>query len=263
MTDASFSGESGGVIRPVPQKRIAEKVNECMARKDYAGVERVLCYWLQEAQADRDLRGQLMIRGEMVGHYRKTGQRDKAHESAQDALRLIRELNYADSLSAATAYVNIATAYNSFGENEAALPLFEQAKAIYERSAGTDDALLGGLYNNMGLTCAALGRYEDALSLYDQAMETMGRVPNGALEQAVTCLNMANAWEGMLGLEAAESRVFSLLDQAEALLARPEVPRDGYYAYVCEACAPTFAYYGYFAAAETLKKTAETIYERP
>ena len=85
---------TGNSIRPVPQRRISEKVNECMARKDYAGVERVLLYWLEEAKAGRDLRGQLMIRNEMVGHYRKTGEREKAHESAEDAIRLIREMDF-------------------------------------------------------------------------------------------------------------------------------------------------------------------------
>ena len=52
-----LAAEQGGEIRPVPQQRIMDKVDECMNRKDYAGVERVLKYWLQEAQVGRDLRG--------------------------------------------------------------------------------------------------------------------------------------------------------------------------------------------------------------
>ena len=255
-----LAAEQGGEIRPVPQQRIMDKVDECMTRKDYPGVERVLKYWLQEAKAGRDLRGQLMIRNELVGHYRKTG--DKAHESAEDALRLLRELDYEDSVSAGTTWVNIATAYNSFGENEEALALFEKARMVYERSVGTDPSLLGGLYNNMGLACAALGQYDKALALYEKAMETMEQVPRGALEQAVTCLNMANAVEGKLGLEQAEGRINELLDQGLKLLDRQDIPRNGYYAYVCEHCAPTFDYYGYFAAAEDLRTRAEELYER-
>ncbi|NLD83497.1 MAG: tetratricopeptide repeat protein [Clostridiales bacterium] len=256
------ASQPGGPIRPVPQQRIAEKVNECMSRRDYPGVERVLQYWLAEARAGNDLRGQLMIQGELVGHYRKTGERDKAHQAAEEALRLIRALAYEDSISAATAYVNIATAYHSFGENGAALPLFEKARAIYENSPGTEPGLLGGLYNNMGLCCAALRRFEEAFSLYGLAMEKMGHVPNGAIEQAVTCLNMANAIEGQKGMEAGEKEIDALLDRAQALLDGPALPRSGYYAYVCEQCAPTFEYYGYFAAAQELTKRAEAIYER-
>lgn len=248
-------------IRPVDQKRIAEKVNEYMSRRDYPGVERTLRYWLLEARAGRDQRGEIMILNELVGHYRKTGEKEKAHESAREALYLIEETGYEGSITAGTTYVNVATACNAFGENEEALRLFEKAREVYERSAGTDAALLGGLYNNMGLVCAALGRFQEAGTLYEKAMEQMEKVPNGALEMAETCLNKANALEAEKGMEQAEGEIFALLDRAEELLDQKELPRNGYYAYVCEHCAPTFAYYGYFLTADRLQKMAEAIYE--
>ncbi len=249
-------------IKSIPQQRIAEKLDEYMSRRDYAGVERHLRYWLEEARLGRDQRGELMVLGELVGHYRKTHERDKAIVCEQDALRLLHELDYEDSMSAGTTYVNIATARNSFGDNDRALELFQKAKAIYEASPGTDPKLLGGLYNNMALTCAALGDYAQAMDLYDKAMEVMGKVPSGQLEQAVTCLNRANAIEARDGMEQGETAIFALLDQAEALFDDESLVRDGYYAYVCETCAPTFAYYGYFVTAEDLKERARIIYER-
>ena len=257
--DLSSSIGPGG---RVDQRRIKEKVDECMSRRDYPGVERVLSYWLKEARLCRDSRGELMILNELVGHYRKTGEKEKARKSAKAALSLIDELDYANSLTAGTTYVNIATAHNSLGENELALPLFEKARRIYEGSQGADPALLGGLYNNMGLTLAALRRFDEALALYDLAMAQMAKCPYGALEQAVTCLNMANAVEGKQGMEEGESRIYALVDQALSLLGQSHLPRDGYYAYVCEHCAPTLEYYGYFADAEKLKQTAEALYER-
>jgi len=90
--------------------------------------------------------------------------------------------------------------------------------------------LLGGLYNNMGLCCAALGRYDEAMALYGRAMAQMGQVAHGALEQAVTCLNMANLIENRDGMEAGEGRIYDLMERAVALLDGPELPRDGYYA---------------------------------
>jgi hypothetical protein len=51
------------------------------------------------------------------------------------------------------------------------------------------------------------------------------------------------------------------LDTALALLNTPSVPRDGYYAFVCEKCAPTFRYYGYFLDGEDLETRAGQIYE--
>ena len=247
-------------IHAIPQQRVIDKMDAYMARRDYAGAERHLLYWLKEARAGGDLRGELMVRGELVGHYRKTGEREKAMESADEALRLIDALDYEGSLSAATAYVNIATMLNAFGEDARALALFERARPIYEQSAAAEPSLLGGLYNNMALTCAALGRWEEADALYDRAMEAMARVPTGALEQAMTCLNRANLVEARDGLEAGERAIFNLVERAADLLHRDGIDHDGYYAFVCEKCAPTFDYYGWFAEAAALREEAERIY---
>ena len=40
-----------------------------------------------------DMRGELMLRGEMIGHYRKTGEKEKAFRSIEEALRLLKELD--------------------------------------------------------------------------------------------------------------------------------------------------------------------------
>ena len=248
-------------IRPVPQQRIRDKMDEYMSRRDYAGAERHLRYWLEEARAGRDRRGELMVLNELVGHCRKTGNRDAAMSFADAALRLVDALDFAGSISEGTTCVNIATAMNAFGDNEAALTLFERARAAYEASPATEPALLGELYNNMALTCAALKRWDEALALYDKAMEQMDRAPHGALEQAITCLNMANLIEDRDGMEAGEARIYDLLDRTSALLDSEGIPHDGYYAFVCEKCAPTFEYYGFFADAERLRRESTRIYE--
>ena len=279
--------ESMEKIKPVPQRRIADKMNEYMSRRDYAGAERHLLYWLAEAELGRDLQGQLMLQNEMVGHYRKTAQREKAMESAGKALELLAELGMENSISAGTTYVNVATACNAFGEYERSLELFGKARAVYENSSFVEPRLLGGLYNNMALTCTALSKYDEALALYEKAVSVMAKVPDGGLEQAITCLNMADTVEAWLGMEEGESRIFELADRAEELLddkgrellRRPdgetsvletpgalkalpaeEKARIGYYAFVCEKCAPVFEYYGYFLTANRLRETAEKIY---
>lgn len=250
-------------IKQIPQRRIIEKMNEYMDKRDYAGAERHLLYWLEDAKMNRDKGGELMIRNELAGHYRKTGKKEEALESVSEALRLLRETGLEGTVSAGTTYTNCATALNAFGENERSLALFEKAKAVYESRSGTDPSLLGGLYNNMGLTCAAIGRYEEAYRLFEQALGRMRTVPGGEPEQAVTKLNIASTLEAQYGMEAAESRIYALLDEAYDLLKTEGLPHDGYYAFVCEKCAPAFSYYGYFAAGEELKQTAEEIYARP
>lgn len=251
-------------VRSVPQQRIVEKLNEYMSRRDYAGAERHLLYWLKEAELGHDLRGQLLIQNELTGHYRKTGERDKAFASAAAALRLVDDLGFHGTVSSGTTYVNAATAYNAFGENGEALRLFEKARDVYENASFIGPELLGGLYNNMALVYAGMCRFPEAYAAYDKAMEAMGRVPGGGLEQAITCLNIANAVEDELGMEQGESRIYELLDKAYGLLDKPDRSVDeGYYAFVLEKCAPTFSYYGYFLAAEEFSERAKKIYERP
>ena len=250
------------LFRPIPQQRVREKLDEYMSRRDYDGVTRHLRYWLEEARLGRDLRGELMLRNELVGHCRKTGNRDGAIEHGEAALSLIDRLELTGAIVDGTTCVNYATALNAFHENERALALFERARAVYEADSAVEPGLLGGLYNNMGLTCASLRRFDEAWTLYQEAMDQMAQAPNGALEQAVTCLNIANLIEDQSGMEEGEGRIYEWLDHALELLDTPGIPRDGYYAFVCEKCAPTFEYYGYFADAARLLKTAEDIYER-
>ena len=249
-------------VQAVPQRRIIEKMDEYMARRDYAGAERHLLYWLREAELGRDDRGRLMLCNELIGHYRKTGERDKAVRRVGEALALLDALDFADTISAGTTYVNAATALSAFGEQAQALSLFEKARAVYEGSGMAQPQLLGGLYNNMGLTLTALGRFAEANALYDRAMEQMAAVPGGALEMAITCLNRADTAAAERGAEDAETEIAALLDRGWTLLHAPDVPRNGYCAFVYEKCAPTFSYYGRFADAADLRAEAEELYER-
>jgi tetratricopeptide (TPR) repeat protein len=260
LCDEPYGAEPA--VRPVPQQRIVEKLDDYMSRRDYAGAERHLLYWLEEARLGGDKRGQLLIRNELVGHYRKAGNRDKALDNAQAALALLEELEMDGTVSAGTTYVNAATACSAFGENDRALELFEKARAVYEASPRTERSMLGGLYNNMGLACAAAGRFDEAFDLYNKALDVMGTVADGALEQAITCLNMADAITAQKGMEEGEAEIDALVDRAWELLNEPTLPRNGYYAFVCEKCAPSFSYYGYFSAANELTWRAEGIYER-
>ena len=259
-------------LNPIPQQRIVEKLDDYMSHRDYAGAERHLLYWLEEALAAGDQRGELMVRNELVGHFRKTGNKARAFEHAEAALRLVDELGFGETISAGTTHTNAGTAFNAFGENERSLELFHKAAELYENSPHTKPELLGGLYNNMALTCVALGRFDGADELYARALEIMADVENGQLEQAITFLNMADAAVAKVRAEnggdesaammdpACDEAIEEYLDTALALLDTPSVPRDGYYAFVCEKCAPTFARYGYFLADEDLRERAQEIY---
>jgi tetratricopeptide (TPR) repeat protein len=198
----------------------------------------------------------------MMGLYRKTNRFEPAIDASERALSLISKLGIAGQAAAGTAYVNTATVYKTFDMSDAALPWFLKAKEIYEKGLNQNDGRLAGLYNNMALSLADLKRYDEALSYYGKALDIMTKKPDGELEAAITYLNMANAKEAQIGLEAAEDFISDCIERAKALIGTPSLPHNGYYAFVCEKCAPTFSYYGYFIYANELKETAKKIYER-
>ena len=256
------------VRKTIDMRRVMEKLDEYTARKDYAGAERHLEFWLGEARLGNDKRGEFAVRGEQIGFYRKRGEEVKCFACVDEALRLLSELGYENGISGATCYVNCGTACQAFGRYEDAMAFFEKARGIYEEHLGGSDARLGGLYNNMALTLVSQGRFEAARNCYEQALDVMEQVKGGAPERAITLLNLANAAESELGLEGAEDRIEELLDKAEWLLdncdprEHPELSdhiHPGYYAFVLESCAPTFSYYGYFLAAQRFRERAEEI----
>ena len=257
-------------VHAIDMRRVVEKLDEYQAKKDFAGAERHLAFWLGEARLGNDRRGEFAVRNEMMGFYRKRGNEAKAVESAEEALRMIPELGYEDAVSGGTCRVNAATVFQAFGKSGRAIELFERAKPVYEAHLADGDPRLGGLYNNMALALTGEKRYGEAYESYKKALAVMEKAPGGSLEQALTYLNMADAVTAEHGPEKAERKVEQLLDKAEELLlasdpeTHPElagVIAPGYYAFCLESAAPTFGYYGYFLAARRFRERAEEITE--
>ena len=244
----------------IPLRRVLDKLDEYFARNDAAGAERHLKYWLAEAELDRDDRGRLSVLNELVGLYRKTEREADALAAADRAVRLAEKIGLAGSVTMGTTLLNCATAYKAFNRPVKALELYEQARALYEANLPPQDERLAGLYNNMAVTLTALERYGEARDLYEAALAVVGKTEDGKADEAITHLNMANLIEAEQGLEAGDAAIRECLNKAEALLNDETLPHDGYYAFVCDKCAPTFEYYGYFFTAKELEKRAKDIY---
>ena len=242
--------------QPIPLQRVIEKLDEYTDRRAYAAAGRHINYWLEEARAAGDKRGEFSLLNERMGFYRKQGRRKKAYESAEAARALIGVVGE-DSIGAGTCYVNCGTVYDHFDEPDKALEMFEKARLIYEKALDASDPRLGALYNNMGLALAALGRYGEANALFRDALNVMAKAP---LDQAITWLNMADAAAAEKGEVEAEEAIQGYLEHAAACLDDPASERDGYYAFVSSKCAPGFDHYGWFAYANELKEKAEKIY---
>ncbi len=247
--------------RPVPLDRILEKLRLLEDRNDWPAVERCLKYWLAEAEVFRDQRGQLTLHNELMGYYRKQGKKEDAYSHADRADALLAELGMEDTVTAGTTWVNIGTVREAFGDPETGLSFFEKARQNYEQNLSPEDGRLGGLYNNMGLALASLGRYPESHTMFRRALDIMSRQPDGELEQAITWLNMADALEAELGPEAAADSIPEYIGNAADLLRTERLPRDGYYAFVCEKCAPVFGHHGFFLEEAEFRRRAKEINE--
>ncbi len=249
-------------VRRIPEDRVLGKLDEHLSRNDTAAAERHLNYWLEEARLGRDLRGEFLLRNELVGLYRKAGRTDECLAEADRVMELVAALGLENETAGATAFINRGTALKAFGRAEEALPLFARAQAIYEKVPGTDPFRLGGLYNNYALALADAGRFGEARALYEKALSVMEKADGGEPERAVTWLNLADLETAEKGPEEAEEAVFRCLDRAEELLDAPGLTRDGNYAFVCEKCAPVFSFYGRFVYAKEIAARAAEIYGR-
>ncbi len=245
----------------IPMQRVIEKLDELFSRKDYAAAERHLQYWLADAEASGDGRGRLTILNEQIGFYRKQEREHEALSAAAAALAQAESLGLESSVVMGTTLVNAATAQKAFSHTDEALCLYERARSIYEKELSPEDGRLGGLYNNMALACLDAGRLPQARELFEKALAVMEQQPNGELERAITYCNLADLTAAEKGTLDGEAEIFALLEQAMALFDTPSLPRDGYYAYVCEKCAPCFGYYGLFLYEAALKERAETFYD--
>lgn len=249
-------------VTPVPVGRIIEKLDSYLDRNDYDAAERHLRYWISEADASNDMRGKLTLLNEQIGLYRKTGKETECFRAACEALSLAGSPDIEGTVTYGTTLINAATGYKAFGKAEEALPLYRRAKTVYEAVLGPDDGKPGALYNNMALALTELKEFREAEELYHKAVEIMEKQENGELEAAITYLNLADLVNAELGAEAGEKETEKHLLKAEELLNTESLPRDGYYAFVCEKCAPVFGYYGYFLTEQELNRRVREIHDR-
>ena len=235
-------------VSPIPIRRIIEKLDEHLSRNDYPAAEQLLRYWRTEADNGNDMRGKLTVLNEQIGLYRKMNKKTEGLEAIDDALALADTLHMEGTVTLGTTLINAATGYKAFGMAEEALH--------------PSDSRLGGLYNNMALTVMKLANYREAEELFLKAIKIMSVNEHGEADMAISYCNLADLVSAEVGIVEGEKQIEAYLNMAERLLDTESLPRNGYYAFVCEKCAPTFGYYGYFLTEEKLMTRSREIYER-
>lgn len=250
----------------VDVRRVLDRLDALLAAKDYDGAAAHLLYWLRETESVGDRAAELTVLNELMGFYRKQGDRAQATKYADYALdRFGVDNEFNDTVFFATTCLNAATVCKAFGEAERALELYRRCLELYSRRLEPDDLRFAGLYNNMGLALAETGLLEEAYEAFLKAIQI--QEPAGAStapDRAITCLNICDLFDaGFIPPNADPDDVPELteknIERAYALLADDSVEKDAYYAFVCEKCAPVFGYYGYFLYKNKLISEAEKI----
>lgn len=248
-------------IGRIPVREVIGELDRILEKNQTEKAETHLLQWLEKADREGDWRAQLTILNELTGLYRSMGKRDEGLEAAERGIRLAESHGMEKTVTGGTTFLNAATTMKAFGRAEEAMTWYRKAEAVYNRLLDPGDYRFAGLYNNMGLAWTDLGWYETALDCYGKALELMERLPGGAMELAVTWVNLACLYEKKeQDLEKREEATGACLEKAMEFLDDPSQPRDGYYAFTCTKCAPTFGHFGYFMAERSLLQRAEEIY---
>jgi len=242
--------------------RVISKLDEYLGKDDYNNALRHLLYWKQEANAISDLKSLLSLDNELIGIYRKTSKKEEAYQIIEEAIKLVNEIYNENNTIYGTTYLNSATAFKAFNDNNKAYEYYSKALEIYLKNLDKYDYKLGALYNNMALVLTALKDYDKALNYYNNAIEIMNHNDNKELEIAMTYLNIANLLEDKEGMQKASKEIDHYLVLAMDIFDSEFIARDSYYAFVLSKCESVYSYYGYIVYAKELRERSASIYER-
>ena len=135
------------------------------------------------------------------------------------------------------------------------------------------------LNNNTAITLMELNRFNEAAEYFKKALSILASNKGSELEQAATYCNLADLAYARVCQEEKEKSVYKFnetetinedldieikgyLRKAENLFDAEGLERDGYYAFYCEKCAPSFGYFGLPKTEKKLLARAEAIREK-
>ena len=161
-------------------------------REEEAGA--LLGETVRAAETAGDWRSELSLLGEICGHCRRSGEKERALDAIARLQTIIREHGMGRTVSGATTLLNAATTLKCFGMAAESIPLFQHVCRVYADSLDPGDYRFAGLYNNMALSCADVGDSVQAEGLYRAAMKVIEGCPRPQNELAVTLCNLAELY---------------------------------------------------------------------
>ena len=244
----------------VDVRKILAEADRLYGRNDPGSAEKMLEEQLLKAEELGDREGKLGILNELLGCYRKTGNKEAGLRTAQESSALVSELGMEGTVTAGTVRLNAATTMREFGQSEEAVRMYDAAARAYSATLDPGDYRFAGLYNNYAACMEACGDLRSAEEYYLRALAVISRLPDCALEEAVTCVNLACMYGD---IDSEDERIEEYLMRARRLFDREDVPRDGYYAFNAMKCVDAYAHFGFFRDAKELRVRAEEIYGLP
>lgn len=214
--------------------------------------------WLKVCRQKGDWRAELSVLSELLGQYRRRGEREKGIRTVNEAMELLRSHSMGSTVSGATILLNAATTMKCFGLAKESIPVFRHVSRVYADHLDPLDYRFAGLYNNMALSCADIGETDNAEKYYRLAIGILEHIPLQQNDIAASWCNLAELFDAQ---DPEDPRIDDCMEKAWENLNAPELPHDGYHAFTISKCAPTFDRLGYFLYAGELKKRAEEIYE--
>lgn len=161
---------------------VLEEYDDFIARKRYAEGGEFLELAASAATQSGDTASLVTLLNELVGHYRKNNDRGACFRSIARLKELLDNGAVSDDVEIGTAYLNIGTAYNRFGDPEAAIECYGIAEEKYRGKLGRRDYRWGGLFNNAATAYQAAGDYRKAESMFLEAARLMSALDKVADE---------------------------------------------------------------------------------
>ena len=152
----------------------------------------------------------LQILNELIGHYRETGEWEKAFEITDRAVYIAGRIFPTESIPYATTLLNAASMYRAAGKLDMSRSMYHEVEKIYAVTLKSDDMLYASLYNNEALLYQEEGEFPKAKALLLKALD-IDRANAKEYEEAVSLANIAatmiQTGEHEEALKAAESSV--------------------------------------------------------
>lgn len=173
-------------------KEIFHHLDEYVKNKE---TEKAVKFLLEQLNdGDLSLAAEVSVNNELIGLYRDGGWVEECIAQCKKQITWMEEMQSLDAASAATIMLNIANALRACGSLEDSYHLFKKAEEIYAYTIDAQDYRMAGLYNNLCITLMEMDRLDEAYDYALKALEIISKMPEAALEIAVTHQNISNIY---------------------------------------------------------------------